>query len=262
MAPKSAAPRDRLNAEYQALVEKFMPMARHEARKLMRTVKDFIDYDTLESEAFYALTDAAARYPGYCVENNYDVTNLDYFQYYVTQSVRGRLLDYMRKQTHLTRTEYDLAKQIKALVAAGNTYAQVAQSLEIKESTVRSVLVNVREFPLSIDLEVDKWKNSTRSSGSRIEDESPTLVKMLSVGAEDPESKAIFDLWLGQFIAIVSKLPSVEQTILAMHYYSGYSMKDISSALGIPSTRVSTIHKEALVCIVNSFYEEVIKGSD
>lgn len=274
MAPQPQR-RDSLTPEYQALVEQYMPMARFEARKLARSVRDFFDYDILESEAYFGLVDAVCRYPSYCSDNKYDPKNLDYFQYFVTQRTRGHLYDFLRQQNHLTRTEYDRAKDIKAKLGEQKSFGAIAEELGVKESDVRKTMANVRDFPMSLNASkfsfgvgsARKSMNMTSRGKSYLGTEEPNqrwdegaetadLEDLVSLNLLATDQHALSHLLMMKLLSAYDTMTQVQQTVIALRYFCGVGIKDAADMMGMSVVVATKIQTEALEIIVASVRNE------
>lgn len=250
MAPPSQR-RDTLSPEYQKLAEKYVPMAKFEARKLFRTVGNFFDYDTLEAESLFGLVDAVSRYPAYCVDSGYDPTNLDYFQYYVTKGTRGHLLDFLRQQNHLTRTEYDRAKEIKAKLDDQKSLDEIANELNLDTVEVRKTLANVRDFPLSLNLhKYDPVANSDSS------EHTTSIESLVSLNQLASDEYVLAKVMMEKLTAAFDTLDQIQKTVLTLRYFCNVSVRDTGDMMEISSMLVNKIQADALEILISSVRSE------
>src|SRR6202034_3675307 len=73
-----------------------------------------LEMDELESLALSGLAAAAARWPGYCAQNDHDPTAYQFFRAYCLRRMRGSMLDYLRSQDWVTRSARTRAKALRA----------------------------------------------------------------------------------------------------------------------------------------------------
>lgn len=224
-------------------------MARYEARKLVKSMKDFFDYETLEAEAFFGLTDAVARWPAFCFENNYDPEDLSYFQYVVTTRTRGHLYDFIRQQNHLTRTEYERARDIKAKFSQNKTIEQAATELGLTAKDIRKTLAGVANHPFSIDSR-PFFKNPLQAE-TKVH-KSTLDQRLIEETSRDPETIVEANRVMKTLNNCFSELSDVHQTILVLRYYCNIGITDISDLLDQPTVVINKLHSEALQKITSS----------
>lgn len=274
MAPKPQR-RDVLTAEYQKLVEQYIPMAKYEARKMARSMRDFFDYETLEAEALFGLVDAISRYPSYCDENGYDPKNLDYIQHFVTQRTRGHLFDFIRHENHLTRTEYDRAKEIKIKLAEGKKTEQIALELDCTTGDVRKTMANVREHPMSLNAGKNDFgvasvrrssglkKKNSFASGEELNHnwdagaEVATLEDIVSIKQLNNDDLILAQVMMTKLTAAFVSLNEVQKTVLTLRYFCNVGVRDVADMMEISSVLVNKIQAEALEAIVDSVSSEL-----
>lgn len=212
-------------ARVAELVGEVMPQARAEAYKVWQRAPHALELDELHAIALKGLAEAAARWQQFCFEKDHDPHAYEYFGAYAMARMRGAMLDNLRSQDWVTRSDRTRAKAIRdAGQDRGASEAELAAATGLTVAEVRSTLAAVAARPVSIDAEPH------------------------DVAAEaDVESQAMVAEVLGAVTAVTARLPPETQVLLAMRYYAGRSLSEAAEVLGLDPADAVRRHTGAIL---------------
>lgn len=214
-------------AKVAELVSGLVPQARAEAYKVWTRAPHALELDELHAIALKGLAEASARWETYCAEKSHDPHAYEYFPAYCLARMRGAMLDYLRAQDWVTRSDRMRAKQIRdAGQDRGATEAELAAATGMTVGEVRSTMAAVAARPVSIDAEPHD-----------VPDEA------------DVESQAVVSEVLGAVTAVTSALPTQTQALLAMRYYAGRSITEAAEVLGLDPAQAARWHTDAILAV-------------
>jgi RNA polymerase sigma factor for flagellar operon FliA len=222
-------------ARVSELVAAIMPQARVEAYKVWQRAPHALELDELHAIALKGLAEAAARWQVYCAEKGHDPRAFEYFPAYVLARMRGAMLDNLRSQDWVTRSDRTRAKAIRdAGQDRGASEAELARATGMSVTEVRSTLAAVSARPVSIDAEPHD-----------VADEA------------DVESQAVVSEVLGAVTAVTAALPPEVQVLLALRYYAGRTIADAAAAVGMEPNEAARAHTRAILDIHDAMIRAV-----
>jgi RNA polymerase sigma factor for flagellar operon FliA len=209
------------------LVAEIMPQARAEAYKVWQRAPHALELDELHAIALKGLAEASARWQLYCHERGHSPRAYEFFPAYVLARMRGAMLDNLRSQDWVTRSDRTRAKAIRdAGQDRGASEAELAAATGLSVAEVRSTMAAVSARPVSIDAEPHD-----------VADEA------------DVESQAVVAQVLGAVTAVTRRLPARVQVLLALRYYAGRSITEAGAAVGLEAGEASRAHTAAILAI-------------
>jgi RNA polymerase sigma factor FliA len=210
-----------------AKVAEMVPQARAEAYKVWQRAPHALELDELHAIALKGLAEASARWQVYCHENQRDPRRYEFLPPYFLARMRGAMLDNLRAQDWVTRSDRTRAKAIReAGQDRGASEAELAAATGLTVAEVRSTMAAVSARPVSIDAEPH------------------------DVPAEaDVESQAMVSEVLGAVTAVTGKLPPETQVLLAMRYYVGRSISEAAEVLGLDPAEAARRHTSAILAV-------------
>lgn len=201
-----------LQDEIDQRVADLIPQARAEAWKVYQRAPHALELDELESLALLGLSQAAAHWEGYCARRGFDPYAFQFFSAYSLRRMRGAMLDAMRSQDWVTRSDRTRAKAIRdAGQDQGATDEQLARATGLTVREVQQTTARVAARPVSIDAESHDMADSA-----------------------DIESSAVVASVLAAATAVIRKLPPDSQVLLGLRHYHGYSVAACAAAIGVP----------------------------
>lgn len=208
-------------------VDDMVPQARGEAYKVWARAPHALELDELEAIALKGLAEASARWQVYCAETGRDPHRYEFLPPYFLARMRGAMLDWLRSQDWVTRSDRTRAKAIRdAGQDRGATDAELAASTGLSIAEVRSTVAAVAARPVSIDAEPHD-----------VADEA------------DVESQAVVGEVLAAVTAVTAGLPPQVQALLAMRYYAGRPLAEAAQVLGLDPAEAARCHTRAILAV-------------
>jgi RNA polymerase sigma factor for flagellar operon FliA len=215
------------------LIEKYLPLVRYIAERLLATLPSFVELDDLQSMGIFGLMEAIDRF---------DPDRGVQFKTYCMNRVRGAILDELRSMDWVPRLVRIKASRIEKTINALEaklgrqpTYYEISGELGMDFDEYYR-MVEGASATLIISLS-DEWNDGEENTGNRKID----LLK--DEHGDDPflemHKKDLKDL-------ICKSLSDKEKLIIVLYYYEGLSMKEIAEILGLTESRVCQIHSKVI----------------
>jgi RNA polymerase sigma factor for flagellar operon FliA len=226
---------EEVRARVCELVAEIVPAARVEAYRVWQRAPHALEMDELESLALSGLAHAAARWPAYCAKNSHDPSRFEYFYAYALRRMRGSMLDYLRTQDWVTRSERTRAKALRdAGQDRGLSAAELARATGMRIEEVRGTIAAVAARPVSIDAE-------------------PHDV----AGEDDVEGQAVVGEVLAALSGVVTRLDGRSRVILVLHYYHGLTVPELAAYAGVSVEEATWLHQVAILEIHDAMMKAV-----
>jgi RNA polymerase sigma factor for flagellar operon FliA len=198
-------------------------------KRMMPRYKEYSEQEDLISAGILGLIGAVNKF-----DESYGVK----FETYATVRIRGEVIDYLRKQDWAPTT---LRKKISTIQQAYESMeaelgrvpldSEVAQQLHLTETEMRKTLETAHMFNvINFEAMIDERYSEIPSSNHE-DDPQRNL--------EKKETKTILK-------QLIENLPEKERMVIVLHYYEGFTMKNIAKVLKISESRVSQIHSKVL----------------
>jgi RNA polymerase sigma factor FliA len=210
----------------RALYERYLPVVRRIAMKLVRRLPSQITMDDLIGAGWVGMVEALRRRDGIPTEEQ--------FESYAAHRVRGAILDYLRSLDPMTRKMRGASRQITAAIKAftarsGRAPAEeeIAGELGLDLDTYRTLLHQVAQAdPTRVEL----TDFSSPRSGS---DVAPDMMAQRHELAD-------------RIAAAVETMPERLQLILSLYYQEECSFREVGEVLGVTEARICQLHSEAI----------------
>jgi RNA polymerase sigma factor for flagellar operon FliA len=223
-------------ARVSELTADIMPQARAEAYKVWQRAPHALELDELHAIALTGLAQAAARWERTCAEKGRDPEAWEYFPAFCLARMRGAMLDSLRSQDWVTRSDRTRAKAIRdAGQDRGASAAELAAATGMTVAEVRSTMAAVSARPVSMDAEPHD-----------VADEA------------DVESQAVVSEVLEAASAATRTLPPEVQVLLALRYYAGRTVAAAGAALGMEPGEAARAHTAAILQIHDAMLRAVV----
>ncbi|MBK7685365.1 MAG: RNA polymerase sigma factor FliA [Rhodocyclaceae bacterium] len=228
-----ASKRDLNNPEVRRLVDRLTPLVKRIARRLMRTLPASVEADDLVQDGMIGLMGAVLR-------STRETTGQE-FDKYVSQCVRGAMLDGLRANDMASRRVRREMRQVEVVMqqlghklGRQPTEGEVSAALDMSISDYQKLLQEVYGYTLvSLDDLVDHGDSEEYLTYCATNDLSP-------VGALERSG------FQGVLIEALRALPKQEKLILTHYYEAGRNMREIGAKLGLTEGRISQIHAQAI----------------
>ena len=216
-----------------ALMEKYLPLVRVIALKLLRTMPSSVELDDLVSSGVFGLMDAIGRF---------DPERGVRFKSYCSTRIRGSILDQLRSEDWVPRQVRLQASKIdRALKDLGEEYGreptegELATRLDCDEAELRRRLARsqaTRMVSLS-----GKWSGQDGDG----EQMAHTLKNQKAVEPTEVLNEA------DVLSFITRSLTERERFIILQYYKAGQTMREIGEILQLTESRVCQIHSNVMV---------------
>ncbi|MDN5330921.1 MAG: polymerase sigma factor FliA [Tepidanaerobacteraceae bacterium] len=208
----------------EKLVKTYIPLVKHIAARLAINLPPSVDYDDLVSVGVIGLLQAIDRY---------DVEKGVKFETFAYMRIKGAMLDELRRLNWIPQKAMEKAKILQ------QAYSELEQELEgnVKDEDI------CRKLNITMDELQQTYKELAATNLVSLEE-------VLSVVAEEDErperyvEKEELKKLLGEAI---EKLPDKEKLVIALYYYEGLNLKEISAVLDLSPARVSQLHTKAIL---------------
>jgi RNA polymerase sigma factor for flagellar operon FliA len=210
------------------LLERYFPLVRRVAEKILTTLPKSVELDDLVSAGTFGLVDAI---------DGFDIHRGIQFKTYCSTRIRGAILDELRAQDWVPRLvrirSHQLERARRALeVETGRepTDVELAKKLGISVAD----LTHLREEAAA--------KTMFSMSETKDEDDERAPEGISRMG--DPRSDSPMELYHRKdlFDVVTKSLTPKERDILRWYYFAGLTLKEIGRRLGLTESRVCQIH--------------------
>lgn len=234
-------------SERDRLILEHLPLVKAIAGHIQKSIPVHIELDDLVHAGTMGLFDAATKY-----REDREVT----FPIYAKHRIRGAILDSLRQMDWASR---DLRKRQKQMEA-------VTRDLTVKLGRVPSETEIAEAMGLTSRqwqcLMVDLRSIAQAATQHKVTDEQDQLVlEPPSSPADAPDricARAELRARLG---SALSSLPARQRQVMELYYEGDYTMREIGGMLGVNESRVSQIHKSALVRMQAALQERGIHSA-
>lgn len=226
----------RLPEDERKLVEDHLPLVQHVLSRLPIRIPNTLERDDLYHEGVFGLMYAA---------RTFDHTKGATFKTYAFVSIRGAILDEIRRQDPVPRSRRDRLRLIDRVEAELEdtlgrcpTVEEIAHAAELKPEQVEEAMLK-RNGHGTISL--DEGSRSDEGGSTR-------LIDLLARNSgpdpsEESERRELIQRLKGGILA----LPPRERHVIVLYFAEGLRLREIGELLGITESRVSQIRRRALV---------------
>lgn len=217
------------------LVKKYIPLVKFHTQRMLIGLPKNVRQEDIYSQGIFGLFDAIEKF---------DMDRELVFETYASFRIKGAIIDYLRKEDWLSRTSREKIKKIERVATQLEqkylrpvTPKEISEVLEMSEDEVVQV-INESFFSNIISVE-DLARDS--------EDEE-LQVNIKDENLKTPEQQALVHEQMTELMRIIKEdLNEREQIILQFLYKEELTLTEISSILGISTSRVSQIHSKCLL---------------
>ncbi|MGP4040274.1 FliA/WhiG family RNA polymerase sigma factor [Gracilibacillus sp. D59] len=219
------------------LIENYMYLVHYHVQRIAVNLPKSVSKDDIKSLGLFGLFDAILKF-----DNSRDLK----FDTYASFRIKGAIIDGLRKEDWLPRTTRDKVKKIDHAIEALEQSLQrevspheIAEYLgltaeEVEDSLKDSFFANL----LSME---EKSKNSSEETkegiGYLIPDDKGLL----------PEDNIVQKENYQELSKCIQQLNDNEQMVLSLFYDKELTFTEIGKVLGLTTSRISQIHKQAIV---------------
>lgn len=222
----------RLTKEQSWLVEKNIELAHYLARIVWRRNPNGIDIEEVVSVAYTGLIKAARRWdPVGRVIRPEDLENGRAFAGFARQRILGSIMDWQRSVDHVQRSYRGVYKSLQVVgYRRGRTLEEAAVLADVDIDKARAVARAVESPAVSLEAVTDLYGVDPQSD-------------------EDVESSALTTTVLNAVVTTLQELSPLQQTVVALRYYSGLEPSAIAREIGVSPLVIKQAHGEAVLRI-------------
>lgn len=215
------------------LIEEYTPLVKYVAGRVKLIVPGQIDFDDLVGFGIFGLIQSIERY---------DPEQGIKFSTYAAARIRGSILDELRAQDWISRSNRDKAKRLS------QTYQKLEQQLgrNPEEEEVASDMGLTMEEYYQLVLEAN-IPELTSLNTLVDPDSSSELIDLIADDNDGPE-EVLYDKEIQRLLGeTIDRLKEQEKLVLALYYYEELTQMEIAQVLNLSPARVSQIHSKAIL---------------
>jgi RNA polymerase sigma factor FliA len=208
----------------RAVYERYLPMVRRIAMKLVRRLPRHISIDDLIGAGWVGLVEALRRRDS--------IASDDQFEAYAAHRVRGAILDYLRSIDPMTRRMRGASRQI--------TGAIKKLTAELGRAPLEEEIA--AELGLELEAYCTLLNEVAEADPARIE-----LTDLHSDGhGPAPDDMAVRKQIADHIANAIDTMPQRLQLVLALRYQEECSLREVGEVLGLTEARACQLHAEAI----------------
>jgi len=223
--------RNEIVLQYTGLVKKIV-------LRFKGSYNNFGQLDDMVNQGMIVLIDAVEKF-------NPDMGNK--FETFATLKIRGAVVDFMRKQDWVPRSQRSLSKvleetygELYASLEREPSEAEIAAKMGISEANLQKIL---QQRHNAIVLSYEEAINE------KMMEVSPLITEEKS--DDSPESQMLYNELKEKLGEAVDQLKEKERLVVSLYYYENLKLKEIAEVLGVTESRVSQIHSQAMIKMRN-----------
>lgn len=221
----------RTQALRNAILERYMPLVRHIAEKLVRNLPRHVELEPLVSAGVFGLIDAI---------RGFDLDRSVQFKTYAAMRVRGSIIDMLRDidwaprlvRTRAAAIERATAK-LSALYDRQPTHAELSAEIGVDAATLQEHLRDAYHCRLVAIVDGSDDETSEHCTSGSLAD--PRAFRPEDILHER-----------SALLALMGSFSAREKFILTQYYEMDHTMAEIGEMLGITESRICQIHANLL----------------
>ncbi len=217
------------------LLERYMGLVLHTARRMHAKVGDAVEFDDLVSAGTLGLIQAV---------DGFDVTRGLAFSTYAMQRIRGAMLDDLRARDWLPRKTRARVRHVQQTTDALRQQLgrrphpkEVARALHVDLDAYWREWAHLESSPI---VSLDGATHGSAPTGARLEETIP------DPAALDPDASLVSAEGMQRLRHAIAALPPRERTVLTLYYYEDLTLRQIGEVLHVTESRICQIRARAL----------------
>lgn len=213
------------------LLRKYLPLVKRIVYQLKSHCGVTLSQDDMEQIGLMALLESSRRYPG---------SDDSGFIAFVSQRIRGSILDELRRQDWRPRPVRQQAHELNDMVRK--------LTRELGQEPTDTQVAN------AMDLSVEQYRERLHAS---MAESMKSLDEMLGAGANfiDETAEMVDFSAKDTLLKGISKLNRRDQVILSLYYQHELNLREIAATLGLTETRICQLHKQAIKNLKHMFQQ-------
>ena len=220
------------------LIEKYLPLVRYIAERLLAKLPQNIELDDLTSAGIFGLMDAI---------EGFDLTRGVKFETYCTTRIRGAILDELRSLDWVPRIVRNKANRVEAAwkslemeLGRAPTDGEMAERMQMSLPEYEELLREASAITI-----VSLTDKPNDDHGSKMLRKIDLLENKKQVDPEDElKKKEITEF-------ITKGLSRKERLIMILYYYEDLTMREIGATLNLSESRVCQLHSRIIFRLKN-----------
>lgn len=238
MASQSLSPE-----KCEELLERYGPLVRSVAMSLVRKLPASIELDDLLQEGYIGLLSALLQATRHNAEGQ--------FRSYLTQRVRGAMIDSLRKSDPGSRRLRAEMRRVEGIISTLSHQlgrlpgeAEVAAQLAMPLADYQSLLQEAHDYSL-LSLEDFDGVN-----------EGQDFIDWCATTGSDPFAALQRRSLQRRLLKAISDLGERESLVLSAYYVEELTLAEIGTRLGVSESRASQIRTQAIACLRAALLDE------
>jgi len=219
--------RNEIVLQYTTLVKKIV-------LRFKGSYNNFGQLDDMVNQGMIALINAVEKF---------DPTLGNKFETFASLKIRGSIIDFMRKQDWVPRSQRSLSKVLEdtfgeLYVSYGRepTEIEIADKMGISIENLHKILEQRHNsFVLSYEEAINE----------KTMEVSPLITNQRK--DESPESQMLYVELKSKLGEAIDQLKEKERIVVSLYYYENLKLREIAEILGVTESRVSQIHSQAII---------------
>ena len=219
--------RNEIVLQYTGLVKKIV-------LRFKGSYNNFGQLDDMVNQGMIALINAVEKF---------DPELGNKFETFASLKIRGSIIDFMRKQDWVPRSQRSLSKVLEDTF--GELYVQngrepteneIADKMGISIENLQKILEQRHNsFVLSYEEAINE----------KMMEVSPLITNQRK--DESPESQILYEELKSKLGEAIDQLKEKERVVVSLYYYENLKLREIAEILGVTESRVSQIHSQAII---------------
>ena len=214
-------------------LDRFYPVAKRVARNISRRTPPSVRAEDLESEAALKLIEL---FP------NYTPDQAETFEGYLAISIRGHLLDRLRKRSPKTRRTIAIKRQadearrdLTKRLSRAPTDPEIAQAIGVSLDVLQRIQKKSAMRVISGDAPIKGIESGTRLF-ERVQHKGGVDAVQVMTTREQQD----------QLRAAINRLPRAQRRVMRLSLYEKKSLREIGDSMGVTESRASQLRKNAI----------------
>jgi len=204
----------------QEIIKNFMPTIRYWAKHYHYQYHQVLEFEDLVMVGVIGLIDAM---------NKYKKEKQNLFKTYAEFRIRGEIIDELRKQDWMTRSERTKQKKFKK---AKNDLTE-----ELGRNPTTTEMSNVLPFKSRDMIRMEQYESGDTIK-QYVEGETQTRTELISEFENYALKKTL--------IVVLDELPRTMRLIVTLKYFEDLNFQEISKVVNLSEGRICQLHAEAL----------------
>lgn len=230
----------------ERLILRYAPLVKYVAGRMAVGMPSHVDRRDLTSYGMFGLLDAIDKF---------DVDAGNKFETYASQRIRGAIVDELRSMDWVPRSVRRKARDIERAIARLQTTLhrppddhELAEELDLSLEQLADHLTQVSMTSLA----------ALDGALTNVDGDSISVIDTVATDEMTP-AEAVDENAMRQLVTnAVGRLTDREQTVIALYYFEGMTLRQVGEILGVTESRVCQIHSKAILALRSRLERQVV----